>query len=556
MFNNLTIRLRLVFVIGFLSVLLVLGGVIGLVSLAGANDTLRNNYEQRMLPMSQLDQIVRLIDANQLAVAQALNEAPDVVQPEMAQVEQRMAQIARMWDTYVQNGLHPEEVALAHDYAEARQQFVAQGLRPAIEALRRDNHGAARTLMRGEMARLFVPVRKHIDALMALHLSSAHAEFEHSQLIYQRVRLACLTGIAFGLVLSAVIGVLLQRAIVRPLEQAVRVAGSVAAGDLTQRIAVETNDETGQLLQSLADMNTSLTKIVGDVRGGTAAINGAAHSIAAGNVELAERTEQQASALQQTAVSMEQLTVAVRENGASAQQANQLAQSAAQVANAGEAVVAKVVSTMGAINSSAARIGDIIGLIDRLAFQTNLLALNAAVEAARAGEHGKGFAVVANEVHQLAQQSAAAARQIKQLVQESQEQVAEGAELVDQAGATMHEILSSIGQVTAIIADISRAGAEQSAGIEQINQAVSQMDEGTRSNAVRVEEVAAAAQALQEQADGLSELVAVFKVDAPHTHHAQQQPCANVLPFERPARKGLAAQPAARSLRKPQGRPV
>jgi methyl-accepting chemotaxis protein len=542
MFKNLTIRLRLVFVIGFLSVLLVLGGVIGLVSLAGANDTLRSNYEQRMLPMSQLDQIVRLIDANQLSVAESLNESADVVLPEMAQVEQRIALIGRMWEAYMQSGLRAEEAGLARDFTSAQREFVAQGLRPAIEALRRDNHGAARALVRGPMAQLFAPVRKDIDALMALQLSGARAEFEHSQLIYQRVRLACLTGIAFGLVLSGVIGMLLQRAIVRPLEQAVRVAGSVAAGDLTQRIVVETRDETGQLLQSLADMNASLTRIVGDVRGGTAAINGAAHSIAAGNVELAARTEQQASALQQTAVSMEQLTVAVRENGASAQQANQLAQSAVLVANEGEAVVARVVRTMGAINASAVRIGDIIGVIDRLAFQTNLLALNAAVEAARAGAHGKGFAVVATEVHQLAQQSAGAARQIKQLVQESQEQVAEGAQLVDQAGATMHEILSSIGQVTAIIADISRAGAEQSAGIEQINHAVSQMDESTRSNAVRVEQVAAAAQALQAQADGLSGLVAVFKVDGAR---------AAVLPFARPVRQPQAVRRAARGLRAP-----
>ncbi|MBA5687437.1 methyl-accepting chemotaxis protein [Rugamonas apoptosis] len=546
MLNNLTIRSRLVFVIGFLSVLLVMGGVIGLVSLAAANDTLRNNYEQRMLPMSQLDQIVRLIDANQLSVAQSLNEAPEVVLPEMARVEERMAKIVQMWDAYVRSGLRPEEVTLARDYAASRQAFVAQGLRPAIEALRSNNHAAAREQIHGPLAQLLVPLRKNVDALMALHLTSAHAEFEHSQLIYQRVRLACLTGIVFGLMLSALIGVLLQRAIVRPLRQAVRVAGSVAAGDLTQHIVVGSRDETGQLLQSLADMNTSLTRIVGDVRGGTAAINGAAHSIAAGNVELAERTELQASALQQTAASMEQLTVAVRENGASAQQANRLAQSAAQVANEGEAVVAKVVRTMGAINTSAGRIGDIIGVIDRLAFQTNLLALNAAVEAARAGNHGKGFAVVATEVHQLAQQSAAAARQIKQLVQESQEQVAEGAQLVDQAGATMHEILTSIGQVTTVIADISRAGAEQSAGIEQINQAVCQMDEGTRSNAVRVEQVAAAAQALQQQADGLSELVAVFKVEAP---------LAAVLPFERPAsmRKALAA-PGTQAVAAPRGR--
>ncbi|MBB3120699.1 methyl-accepting chemotaxis protein [Pseudoduganella violacea] len=516
MLNNLkhlTIRMRLAFVITFLSVLLVAGGIVGLVSLAAANNALRANYEDRMLPMAKLDQIVRLVLSNQLSIAESVDAEPAQVESEMREVEQRMREIGDLTTAYMASGLTEEEGKLAREFVAARGLFVAQGLKPAIAALRAQDHALARSLVHGPIRDYFAPVRKHVDALMQLQLSEAKREFENTQTIYQRVRASCLVAIAFGLLLSGVIGILLQRAIVRPLDKAVRVARAVAEGDLTQHIEVHARDETGQLISSLKDMNGSLARIVGDVRDGTDAIASAARGIAQENADLALRTEQQAAALEQTAASMAQLTVTVRQNGSSAQRADQLAQSASAVAQKGGAVVEQVVQTMGSINQSAARIADIIGVIDNIAFQTNLLALNAAVEAARAGEQGRGFAVVASEVQQLAQQSAKAAGQIRELITESRQQAIAGAQLADQAGGTMSDILSSVEQVTDIMRGISDASRDQTAGIEQVNNAISGMDQGTRENTARVEEVAAAAQALQERADRLRGVVAVFRLN-------------------------------------------
>jgi methyl-accepting chemotaxis protein len=305
----------------------------------------------------------------------------------------------------------------------------------------------------------------------------------------------------------------ITRSITNPLRQAVLVAQKVAAGDLTSDIEVRTQDETGQLLQALKDMNTSLAGIVGQVRQGTDTIATASSQIAAGNMDLSSRTEQQASSLEETAASMEELTSTVKQNADNARQANQLAVSASSVAVRGGAVVSQVVDTMGAINTSSRKIVDIIGVIDGIAFQTNILALNAAVEAARAGEQGRGFAVVAAEVRNLAQRSAAAAKEIKVLIDDSVRKVGEGSGQVAQAGKTMEEIVDSVKRVTDIMAEITAASQEQTQGIEQINQAIMQMDQVTQQNAALVEEAAAAAQSLQEQASGLSQVVSVFRLD-------------------------------------------
>ena len=309
----------------------------------------------------------------------------------------------------------------------------------------------------------------------------------------------------------------ITRAITQPINAAVKVAQTVASGDLTSHIEVQTTEETGQLLQALKDMNTSLVTIVGQVRGGTETIATASSQIASGNLDLSSRTEEQASSLEETASSMEELTSTVRQNADNAQQANQLALSASGVAVKGGEVVGKVVETMDAINDSSRKIVDIISVIDGIAFQTNILALNAAVEAARAGEQGRGFAVVATEVRNLAQRSAAAAKEIKTLIGDSVLAVDAGSKLVAEAGSTMAEIVSSVQRVTDIMAEISLATQEQSSGIDQINQAIGQMDQVTQQNAALVEEAAAAAESLQEQSGQLAQVVSVFKLDGAQT---------------------------------------
>jgi len=307
-------------------------------------------------------------------------------------------------------------------------------------------------------------------------------------------------------------GALFSRTITRPIREAVKVASVVASGDLTSRIEVCSKDEVGQLMQALKTMNESLSRVVGDVRGGTEIIASASSQVAVGSQDLSSRTEEQASSLQRTAASMEQLTSTVRQNADNALQANQLAMQASEVAVRGGSVVGQVVSTMDSINSSSKRIVEIIGVIDGIAFQTNILALNAAVEAARAGEQGRGFAVVASEVRNLAQRSATAAKEIKRLIEASVASIDSGTSLVDDAGRTMEEIVLSVRRVTDIMGEISSASQEQTAGIDQINQAVTQMDEVTQQNAALVEQASAAAQSLQGQAGNLVRAVSLFKL--------------------------------------------
>ncbi len=319
---------------------------------------------------------------------------------------------------------------------------------------------------------------------------------------------------ATALLLGASLAWWLTRGITQPLQEAMAAANAVAAGDLDLHIVVRSTDETGQLMQALQAMSEKLAFTVSNIRQSSDTIATASGEIAAGNQDLSSRTEQQASSLEETAASMEELTSTVKQNADNARQANQLAETASSVALRGGTVVSLVVGTMGSINESSRKIVDIIGVIDGIAFQTNILALNAAVEAARAGEQGRGFAVVAAEVRNLAQRSAAAAKEIKTLIGDSVDKVEEGSRQVAEAGKTMEEIVGSVKRVTDIMAEITAASQEQTQGIEQINQAIAQMDQVTQQNAALVEEAAAAAASLQEQAGGLTQVVSVFRLDA------------------------------------------
>jgi methyl-accepting chemotaxis protein len=375
-------------------------------------------------------------------------------------------------------------------------------------------------------------------------IKTARAEFERAQML-----MIALAG--FSLLLGAFIGWSVTRSITRPLTAAMDIAQSVAKGDLTRLIEADGRDETAELMRSLKAMNDSLAAIVGEVRAGTETIATGSDQIAAGNQDLSSRTEQQASSLEETASSMEELTATVRQNADNAQQANKLAQSASGVARKGGAVVAEVVGTMGQINDSARKIAEIIGVIDSIAFQTNILALNAAVEAARAGEEGRGFAVVAAEVRNLAQRSAAAAKEISGLIGHSVATVEQGSKLVDQAGATMGEILSSIERVTDIMSEITAASNEQAAGITQVNTAIAQMDQVTQQNSALVEEAAAAADSLRDQAASLASVVSVFQLGGPALSAPRPQAPA---PAPAPARKVVSI-PArtSQAVRAPSG---
>ena len=346
---------------------------------------------------------------------------------------------------------------------------------------------------------------------------------------YAQARTILLTTTGIAMALGAWFAYRVTRSITGPINQAVKVAQTVAAGDLTSRIEATSQDETGQLLVALKVMNDSLVGIVGQVRASSDSIATGSAQIASGNADLSQRTEEQASNLQQTAASMEQLSGTVKTSAETASQANQLATRASAAAVRGRDVVVTVVNTMQDIAASSKKIADIIGVIDGIAFQTNILALNAAVEAARAGEQGRGFAVVASEVRSLAGRSADAAKEIKSLIGASVEKVEVGARQVNEAGDSMTAIVAEVQRVSQLISELSSASSEQSKGISQVGEAVTQLDQVTQQNAALVEESAAAADSLKQQAARLAELVSVFKlaggVEAGAVSHAS--PAAN-----------------------------
>jgi len=434
----------------------------------------------------------------------------------------------------------PEERAGYADFNKQWDQYIS--ISAEVQKLSRASQDDdAKALIRGKSSTLFNSASEILEKLAEVNIAGGNKAGEHGNEMYASARWWILGIIALCIALGTMQAIWISGLIARPLVDAVHIAQTVAAGNLTSKIEVSTTDETGQLLAALKEMNDNLQSIVGQVRAGTDVIATAASEIASGNLDLSARTEQQASSLEETASSMEEMTSTVKQNSDNARRANELAHSASGIALQGGSVVSQVVETMGSINASSSKIVDIIGVIDGIAFQTNILALNAAVEAARAGEQGRGFAVVASEVRNLAQRSASAAKEIKSLITDSVAQVEAGSKLVNQAGKTMDEVVASVKKVSDIVAEITTAGREQEVGIEQINQAITEMDAVTQQNAALVEEAAAASASMQEQAENLSRVVSVFKLD-------QYAAAAVMAPPPRPARPPAPEQAARPQL--------
>ncbi|MEG0202353.1 MAG: methyl-accepting chemotaxis protein, partial [Comamonas sp.] len=432
------------------------------------------------------------------------------VESQYSQLQQRMTDDKKNYEPLIisqqERDYYDQFIRERELYAQVNKQLFALS--------RAGEQDKAKELLEGQSLKLFNDSSATLQKLVRYNSDVARQESQASVTVYKRAVILLIAAALVAVLVAVVAGLMLVRSIRVPLDQAVKAADRVANGDLSGMIHVERHDETGQLLNALERMQTSLVQTVRSVRQNAEGVASASAQIASGNADLSSRTEEQASALEETAASMEQLGSTVRQNADNARAANQLAVNASQVAAQGGAVVAQVVDTMKGINNSSHQIADIISVIDSIAFQTNILALNAAVEAARAGEQGRGFAVVAGEVRTLAQRSAEAAKAIKGLISTSVERVEQGTQLVDKAGTTMAEIVSAIRRVTDIMGEISAASSEQSQGVAQVGEAVTQMDQSTQQNAALVEESAAAAGALRKQAQDLVQAVAVFQLPA------------------------------------------
>ena len=418
-------------------------------------------------------------------------------------------------------GLSEDEKKILGDIAKLDKE-IEKPLKDAVgQALAFNAEGAAK-IIASVIDPLSVKSITEMNKLVDLQDVASKQVFETFNIAGAKLTVWLYVILGSALAVGALFALTITRSITRPLQEALSLAETVAEGDLRSQVTVSGNDEVTSLFQALKNMNDNLASTVGQVRVGTETITVASQEIASGNADLSSRTESQASSLEETASSMEELTSTVRQNADNARQANQLVVSASGVAVKGGAVVGQVVTTMGSIKESSRKIVDIIGVIDGIAFQTNILALNAAVEAARAGEQGRGFAVVAAEVRNLAQRSASAAKEIKSLISDSVDKVDQGSKLVDEAGKTMDEIVTSVQHVADIMSEITAASQEQSSGIEQVNLAITQMDEMTQQNAALVEQAAAAAESMEEQAVALAQAVSVFKLNGNAAHQLTQ----------------------------------
>jgi methyl-accepting chemotaxis protein len=542
-FYDLKIATKLIVSFGVVLLLTLAMGVSGIYSMSKVNQASTDIAENWMPSVRAVMELRTDVgELRRWELAHMLNEEEKAKADYEKRMETSLALMKTHREAYDKLISSPEERALAADFDKAWTAFMADHAK-MMELSRANQKVEARAVASGSSAKTLGEINGIVGKLVALNTDGGDAASEAATATYNSARMTSIILLVLNIVIGMALALWIARIVSAPLQEALTLARDVASGDLTRSVDIKSSCETGELMRALMEMTGNLQRLVSEVRSGTDTIATASAQIASGNQDLSSRTEEQASSLEETASSMEQLTSTVKQNADNARQANQLAQSASGIAVKGGDVVGQVVGTMASINESSRKIVDIISVIDGIAFQTNILALNAAVEAARAGEQGRGFAVVASEVRNLAQRSAAAAKDIKALINDSVEKVEAGSSLVNEAGNTMNEIVASITRVTDIMGEITSASVEQSAGIEQVNTAIVQMDQVTQQNAALVEQAAAAAESMQDQAAKLSEVVSVFKLLA----------TANPVARPAPARRAAAAAPKAVAKPAPRG---
>jgi methyl-accepting chemotaxis protein len=508
----LTVRGRLYGVLGLLTLMLLGGAAVGLGAMHFQNEGMRQIYEEELAPSETLSRLNTdsLLSFVVLGEAAAKVSNKDQVKQKVAEFQKYEDEMTKLKADFIKAPMSAE-VKKLYDKWQSTTADYDQAKSDMVEALNQADEGSS-DVLELQVRPLLMDRQTQLGKLIEAKRDEAAAIYAKETAQYKLVRALSVGSLAVGLFICLLIGVLVVRSIIRTLSHTVSVAHQIAEGKLGHDIQVTRSDELGQLQEAFRVMDERLGAIVSEVRHGSGSVSTAAQQISRGNDDLSQRTQEQASSLEETASSMEEMTSTVKQNAENASHANQLARGAREQAERGGEVVAQTVVAMREINSSSKKISDIVSLIDEIAFQTNLLALNAAVEAARAGEQGRGFAVVATEVRNLAQRSAGAAKEIKGLINDSASKVKAGSELVDQSGKALAEIVESVKKVTDIVAEIAAASSEQSAGIDQVNHAVLQMDEMTQQNAALVEESAAAARAMHEQATELSRQVSFFQI--------------------------------------------
>lgn len=537
MFKNLTIKARLIFVLSFLSIMMLGIGLLGLWGLSEGNEETRTIYEDRMTALAQIDEIFVLIQSNRIALNQAvLNPSPELIRKNTLEVETNIKTITDIWSDYMKSQLTEEEEELADGFARDRGRFVNEGLIPAVQALRNNDLAAAREIVTVRMEQLYAPLSKEVHDLDELQKNVAESEYNHAVSRYESIRDTTIMLILVSLVLAAWVGSILVKAIVNPLNEMVRVADNISKGDLSDRIDTSSNDEMGRLQMSMFNMSRALNKMadaatemadgnlavrvdpqgerdvlgnalarmidklrqmIAEVSQGANGLNAAAQQVSSASQSLSQGTSEQAASVEETSASLEEMSASITRNAENSKEMEKIAVKGAVDAEDSGRSVQETVEAMKQIAQKT-------GIVEEIAYQTNLLALNAAIEAARAGEHGRGFAVVAAEVRQLAGRSQNAAKEISELAKSS-------VNIAEASGKQLVDLVPAIRKTAELVQEVAAASGEQSSGVNQVNKAMGMMDQITQRNASAAEELASTAEEMSSQAESLSQLMSFFR---------------------------------------------